>query len=88
MRQVSVKRARLNREYTRLRAVFLLSRPWCEFPDCWLPASEVHHKRGRVGALYLDVAHWLPICTEHHRWVTEHPQAAYDMGLSERRVTQ
>lgn len=87
IRPVSVKRARETRTYTLLRREFLADHPRCEFPGgCTQPATEIHHKRGRVGALYLDTAHWSPLCHDHHAWATEHPAAAFEMGVSERRI--
>lgn len=86
MRAVSKRRAAQLRTYRKLRAEFLTEHPRCEFPHCGYPASEVHHKRGRVGRLYLATEHWLPMCSPHHRWTTEHPADAYELGVSERRV--
>jgi hypothetical protein len=42
--------------------------------------------QGRVGVLLLDVTRWAALCRAHHRWVTEHPAAAYNLGISERRI--
>ena len=87
MRAVSPKRAALLRIYSKRRAVFLETHPRCSFPSgCAWPATEIHHRRGRVGALLLDEAHWSGLCNDHHRWTTEHPAIAYEMGISERRV--
>lgn len=86
MRRNTPKRARQEREYTKLRRVFLASSPWCTYPDCGHPATEVHHRRGRVGALLTAVEHWSPLCHGHHVFVTEHPSEALAMGLSESRL--
>lgn len=84
---VSPRRRRETVTYRRLRREFLEARPRCEWPGgCAHPAGEVHHKRGRVGDLYLDVEHWLPLCGSHHAWATAHPAQAKDMGVSENRV--
>lgn len=86
MRRVSRKQAARLRVYSQLRRQFLEARPWCEAPGCGQPASEVHHRAGRVGALLLDTETWLPVCARDHHWITEHPAEAYELGLSERRV--
>jgi hypothetical protein len=87
MRTVSRKRARQLRAYTKLRIDFLLAHPFCQFPGgCGNPTTEIHHRRGRCGPLYLDVATWSGLCSPHHRWVTEHPKAAVEMGISELRI--
>lgn len=87
MRAVSKKRARQMREYAQLRAGFLTANPRCGFPGgCTQPASDVHHRKGRVGVLLLDVTKWSALCRPHHGFLTEHPAIAYEMGMSERRT--
>jgi hypothetical protein len=89
MRAVALKRARQLCAYRTLRDAFLAERPLCEFPSwpcCSQPATDVHHRRGRVGALLLDVTKWSALCRAHHSWVTEHPKAAVELGISELRV--
>lgn len=87
IRSRSPRRAAEERAYRRLRLAFLEANPYCEFPEpCGEQATEVHHKRGRVGADLLDVDHWAGLCSPHHRFATEHPAAAYEMGISERRI--
>ena len=87
MRPASPKRAAQNRVYARRRRVFLEEHPRCSFPaGCTQAATEVHHRRGRVGALLLDESSWSAICRDHHRWITEHPAAAVEMGISELRL--
>lgn len=87
MRARSPKRARQERQYLRDRAVFLDEHPNCEMRlDCCTgSATEIHHRRGRVGALLLDQSRWTGACSSCHRWVTEHPAAAYELALSEHR---
>lgn len=50
--------------------------------DCDVPATEVHHSRGRVGADYLNEKLWLAMCSPCHKYVTENPVAAKLLGLS------
>lgn len=87
IRREAPRRARENRSYRLSRRVFLAEHPRCEFPSgCVQPATEVHHRKGRVGALLLDQSHWSALCRDHHAWVTEHPAEAVAMGISEIRV--
>lgn len=99
MKPFSKKRAAEMRRYTTLRFAFLTQHPWCQFPlrpmvdglyridaGCDQRATEVHHKRGRVGGDLLDIDHWAGLCHAHHVWVTEHPAEAIRLGISERRV--
>lgn len=55
LRAVSPKRVVQNRAYRSLRARFLTENPWCWFPGCGRRSQDVHHKRGRIGALLLAV---------------------------------
>lgn len=87
VRQISLKRQRQMREYSKLRHEFLEGRQRCEFPGgCVNAATEIHHRRGRLGGLLLAVDTFEPLCHEHHAFLTEHPAIAYQMGMSERRI--
>jgi hypothetical protein len=88
IRRVSPQRAAEQRIYTKRRRVFLAERERCEWPlGCEQAATEVHHRRGRVGALYLAVEHWSALCHDHHTHCTQNPAEAYALGISERRVS-
>ena len=45
-------------------------------------ATQVHHKKGRIGKLLLDKRFWLGVCDEHHRVITEHSAEAIRKGYS------
>lgn len=47
---------------------------------------EVHHRQGRGGKTPHRLSNLLVLCAEHHRYATEHPQWAYETGLSVRRT--
>lgn len=87
----SAKLKRARREYGVARLVYLAEHPVCmarAIDACELRASQVHHKRGRVGADLLDVEYWLAVCGPCHTHITEHPAEAYEAGWSERRVSR
>jgi 5-methylcytosine-specific restriction endonuclease McrA len=84
MRTRSPKRAKQEREYSTLRREFLKTNPACGI--CGVPATEVHHRRGRVGVLLTADQHFMALCHACHTYVTEHPAEAYLRGWSERRV--
>lgn len=44
-------------------------------------ATEIHHKHSRDGILLFDVRNWVGLCSEHHRWIHEHPDKARKIGL-------
>ena len=81
----SYKRRWERRQYRDLRAAFLTGHPICQL--CEEAAStEVHHMKGRVGSLYLDVDHWKALCRNCHQWATENPEQAKKCGISANRV--
>ena len=49
----------------------------CAFPGCVAHDLEAHHVAGRHGDNLFKV---IPCCSAHHRWIHEHPDAAYDAG--------
>lgn len=88
LRAVSPKRASANRQYRILRAKFLTDNPWCTYPGgCGRRSQDVHHRKGRIGPLLLDVSHWSALCRLHHDWCGMFPVAAIAMGLSEKRLS-
>lgn len=68
----------------RKRSRVWLARPenrYCGRIGCTARATDVHHSRGRIGALLLDERFWIPICRECHVWIHQHPAAARNHGL-------
>jgi hypothetical protein len=91
VRARSPKRAAQERIYSARAKVFLHGEDGdeyraCEFPGCGRVASEVHHRRGRVGALLLDERYWSALCRPDHEFATVNPARAYELGISERRI--
>lgn len=78
-----MKRARQEVEYAKLRKTFLAEHPWCQRDG--YRSTDVHHMRGRRGALLLAVEHWAALCRPCHRLITENPALAYAEGWSQKR---
>ena len=57
MRFATAKRAKDNKTYTKLRKEYLAENPKCWW--CGFPATDIHHKLGRVGKLLNDVKNWI-----------------------------
>ena len=53
---------------------------------CWRRADDLHEivSRARGGSV-TDPENTIPLCREHHRWVTEHPLEATELGLLRRK---
>lgn len=87
IRKFSKKRAAENRKYSTLRKQFLEDKE-CEagLEGCTGMASEVHHKKGRIGENFLDVSTWLAVCHHCHIEIETKPAMAKELGLSESRL--
>ncbi len=81
VKPISDKRRSQMRDYARIRKEFLGTRKICEVKGCDKTAREVHHMRGRAGALYLNTQHWLAVCSDCHHWITDNPGEAREEGL-------
>jgi hypothetical protein len=44
--------------------------------------TDVHHKKGRVGELFLDTSFWIALSRQGHQYVEEHPEWAKEKGYS------
>lgn len=85
IRQVSVKRQGLNKQYRIVRDQYLLENFKCE--KCLYAAStEVHHKKGRTGDLLADVAYFMAVCRDCHQFIELNPVTALKMGWSFKRL--
>lgn len=79
-RPISSKMIHEIARYRTLRKKFLELNPRCAvYPH--LPATEIHHKKGR--GIYLnDVSTWLAVSRQGHRKIEENPEWAKEMGFS------
>lgn len=79
IRRVSNKRAAANRVYATRRREFMAANPMCH--HCGQPSTELHHSRGRAGALLVDTRYFIALCGKCHDNVHEHPAWAREAGL-------
>lgn len=87
----SQKRSKEERLYSGKRVIFLQEHPMCNahIPGiCTQHATDVHHKAGRTGSLYLDETHWVALCRACHSYIEAHPKEAREMGFSELRLNK
>jgi hypothetical protein len=54
----------------------------CEVGGCWRDASQIHHKKGRIGELLLDERYWMSVCHKCHDYIEKHPEWAKEKGYS------
>lgn len=87
--QASSKRKTQLLQYSISRKVFLNKYPKCQahLPQvCTQISTDVHHMKGRVGALYLDERYWLSVCRGCHYWIEMRPEEAKVLGFSMSRL--
>ncbi len=84
LRRVSKKRRGENAYYAKKRKEFLARFPLCavarELFNRDLPATQIHHREGRIGARYLDESTWLPVSAYGHEWIHRHPAQSREKG--------
>lgn len=78
----STKRAAEERIYNKNAPIFLAGKI-C--PITKEPATQVHHKKGRIGPLLNDMRYWLAVSAEGHDRIERNPEWAYKMGYSFKR---
>ena len=82
--RVSARRAKEEKIYSKQRLSFLKLYPVCQanLNGCTTKSTDVHHKSGRTGYLYLDESKWLAVCRACHMWIETHPKEARQIGFS------
>jgi hypothetical protein len=84
----SEKRSKEERLYAARRILFLKDNPMCQaaLPGCNKFASQVHHKKGRIGDLLTDTQYWLAVCHTCHVWIELNGKKAKELGFSLNRL--
>jgi len=72
------------REYKKLRDKFIIENPNCE--RCGNEATDVHHKKGRIGNDLIDVSNFLSVCRNCHHWIENNVSEAKKLGYSLNRL--
>ena len=88
IKSMSTKKLSELAEYRKVRDAYLKANKICEHPDCNNLSEDLHHAKGRVGALLTDVRYFKALCRKCHRWVEENPTEAKSMGLSLSRLEE
>ncbi len=85
--KVSDKRKTENLKYSVLRTEFLGKKENQICPITKQPTTDIHHKKGRVGSLFLDTKYWIALSREGHKFVEENPEWAKENGYSLNRLS-
>ena len=86
--KISQKRKIENAKYIVLRIEFLGKKENQVCPITGKKTTEIHHKKGRVGSLFLDVRYWLAVSREGHKKIEENPVWAKKEGYSLSRLSK
>lgn len=82
----SAKRAKQEKEYSKVRAAYLEVFPVCEVWNCGNKSTSIHHVRGRVGNLLTDINHFMAVCDLCHKYIHENVAWSYHQGYMEGRI--
>lgn len=86
----SQKRSKEERIYSGKRIIFLQENPMCQahLPGiCTKHATQIHHKKGKIGGLLLNILFWLGVCHACHEWIENNREEAMEKGFSIKRIT-
>ena len=86
--KISQKRKIENAKYIVLRIEFLGKKENSICPVTGEKTTEIHHKKGRVGSLFLDIRYWLAVSREGHKKIEENPEWAKKEGYSLSRLSK
>lgn len=84
IRKVSKKQAGKIRDYLKVRLVFMNDNPFCAV--CGKSATDVHHRKGKIGELLTVARHFLAVCRSCHTQIEENPEWAKEQGYSLNRL--
>lgn len=92
IRKVSLRQAKLNGQWQKVKREFLKEHPVCGLIHlgldcCTQKATHVHHRRGR-GKFLLDEAFLLPVCSICHDFIHRNPKWATEHGYMVSRLSR
>ena len=85
----SDKRIIQDKQYSKLRKKLIEEHPLCQanIKDvCSGAATQCHHKKGRVGKLYINPEFFLAVCHQCHLYIEMNPEWAKEQGFSLNRL--
>ena len=78
LRPRTPKRQRQEALYSVQRIAYLTENPLCEV--CRMDATDIHHKKGRIGELLIQPEYFLSVCRSCHDRIHQNPAWAYEQG--------
>jgi len=68
--------------YTKERKAYLQAYPYCEVLGCNKESQDIHHRKGRIGALLSDSNYFMAVCRSCHSEIELNPIWAKENGYS------
>lgn len=85
--KLSKKKKQETAVYLKLRADFL-NRPENKIcPITNEPTTDIHHKKGRIGKLFLETKYWLAVSRKGHQKIELNPEWAKENNYSLNRLS-
>lgn len=86
IRKQAPKRAKQNREYLKIKKVYLAQNPKCTILGCENNSIDVHHMAGKIEDLLTDTRYFKAVCRNCHIWIENHPNESKKLGYSLTRI--
>ena len=85
---ISEKQLKALKDYRIVRDEFMSSHPICEarLSECTKNATDLHHKKGRVGKLLTDKKFFMAVCRSCHNKIEDGGEWVYEMGFKIKRI--
>lgn len=82
--KLSSKRKAQNVLYLKKRRIFMEQNTTCQaqLPGCTYHATQLHHKKGRIGDLLTDERYFLAVCHRCHQRIELNSEEARKKGFS------
>ena len=79
MKRISDRRREQLKAYMAVRAEYMAANPMC--CNCGKRASDIHHRRGKIGGLLTDTRFFSSVCRKCHDFIHDNPAKARELGL-------
>lgn len=84
----SDKEKKRQAQYKLVRAYYISGHPNCEaqLNGCTLESTDIHHQKGKIGKLLIDMNFFVALCRSCHSYLEVHPKEAKELGFSLNRL--
>ncbi len=70
------------KEYLKKKKAYLAIHKTCEVEDCKKAATDLHHKKTRIGNMLTDEKYFMAVCRKCHTKITTNSKWAIQQGYS------